>query len=254
MFLGKIKICLTIILPFRKMECKADDFMRRRFKGRNPAKLVLSLSLIGLIIIFSVTYYLMQPIILRYATSVAETIMLNCANEAIVNVLGSGNISYKDIVQLSNNADGYVTSLEIDVLQVNNLKSKISAEMSRLIDSEERYDINIPLGSFFGNSYTNGLGPDIKFNMQITTTCFVDFSHEFKAAGINQVLHIVNVDMDVKGSFVIIGYNRNISANTTAIAAQTVIVGKTPDAFTNVVESPTDNTGGLINDYGAIAE
>ena len=43
-------------------------------------------------------------------------------------------------------------------------------------------------------------------------------------------------------------------ATAIMIAAQTVIVGKTPDAFTNVVESPTDNTGGLINDYGAIAE
>ena len=86
------------------------------------------------------------------------------------------------------------------------------------------------------------------------TTAFVDFEHEFKSAGINQVLHIVNVDIDIKGSFVIIGYNRNIGASTTAIAAQTVIVGKSPDAFTNVLESQTDNTGGLINDYGAIAE
>ncbi len=228
--------------------------MKRRYRKRNPTKAVVTLILVLFLIIATVTYYLMQPVILRFATSIAETIMLNCANEAIVNVLGSDKVSYKDIVNLSQNDDGYVTSLEIDVLQVNNLKSRISSEMSRLIESEERYDMAIPIGSFLGNSYTNGLGPDINFKMQITTTCYVDFSHEFKAAGINQVLHIVNVDMDIKGSFVVIGYNRNISAKTTAIAAQTVIVGKSPDAFTNVVESPTDNTGGLINDYGAIAE
>ncbi len=199
-------------------------------------------------------YYLMQPVILRYATSVAETIMLNCANKAIVNVFEKGEISYKDIVKLSENSEGYVTSLEIDVLQINSLKSKISNEMARLIEGEERYVVAIPLGSFFGNSYTNGFGPDVNLKMQITTTCFVDFSHEFKSAGINQVLHIVNVDIDIIGSFVVMGYNRNINASTTAIAAQTVIVGKSPDAFTNVIESPTDNTGGLINDYGAIVE
>ena len=227
-------------------------FLRRR--KRNFKKNLFAFSLIISLILGVVAYYLMQPVILRYATSVAETIMLNCANKAIVNVFEKGEISYKDIVNLTENSEGYVTSLEIDVLQINSLKSKISNEMARLIEGEERYSVSIPLGSFFGNSYTNGFGPDVNLKMQITTTCFVDFSHEFKSAGINQVLHIVNVDIDVTGSFVVMGYNRNINASTTAIAAQTVIVGKSPDAFTNVIESATDNTGGLINDYGAIVE
>ena len=228
--------------------------MRKRYRKHRFPRVILIFSLIAVIIIMSVTYYLMQPIILKYAVSVAETIALNAANEAIVDVLNSNQVSYGDIVTLSQNDEGYVTSLEINVLQINNLKSEISRRMAKIIEEDERYELSIPLGSFFGNSYTNGIGPDIKFNMQITTTCFVDFSHEFKSAGINQVLHIVNVNIDVKGNFVIIGYNKGISASTGAIAAQTVIVGKTPDAFTSVIESPTDNTGGLINDYGAITE
>lgn len=228
--------------------------MRKRYRKHRFPRVILIFSLIAVIIIMSVTYYLMQPIILKYAVSVAEMIALNAANEAIVDVLNSNQVSYGDIVTLSQNDEGYVTSLEINVLQINNLKSEISRRMAKIIEEEERYELRIPLGSFFGNSYTNGIGPDIKFNMQITTTCFVDFSHEFKSAGINQVLHIVNVNIDVKGNFVIIGYNKGISASTGAIAAQTVIVGKTPDAFTSVIESPTDNTGGLINDYGAITE
>lgn len=228
--------------------------MRKRYRKHRFPRVILIFFLIAVIIIMSVTYYLMQPIILKYAVSVAETIALNSANEAIVDVLNSNQVSYGDIVNLSENDEGYVTSLEINVLQINNLKSEISRRMAKIIEEDERYELSIPLGSFFGNSYTNGIGPDIKFNMQITTTCFVDFSHEFKSAGINQVLHIVNVNIDVKGNFVIIGYNRGISVSTSAIAAQTVIVGKTPDAFTSVIESPTDNTGGLINDYGAIIE
>ena len=228
--------------------------MRKRYRRRRFPRVILIFFLIAVIIIMSVTYYLMQPIILKYAVSVAETIALNSANEAIVDVLNSNQVSYGDIVNLSQNDEGYVTSLEINVLQINNLKSEISRRMAKIIEEDERYELSIPLGSFFGNSYTNGIGPDLKFNMQITTTCFVDFSHEFKSAGINQVLHIVNVNIDVKGNFVIIGYNRGISASTSAIAAQTVIVGKTPDAFTSVIESPTDNTGGLINDYGATIE
>jgi len=202
----------------------------------------------------AVIFYKMYPVVLRYAKSVAETNMLNSANEAILKILEKNNVKYDDIAHIEKNENGYVTSLEIDVYEINRLKSSISNETARLVDSREFYSVKIPIGTFLGNTYTQGFGPKIKFNMQMTATAFVDFSHEFKSAGINQVLHIINVDIDIKGSFVIAGYNKSINVSTTAIAAQTVIVGTTPDAFTNVIESESDNTGGLINDYGAIAD
>lgn len=191
---------------------------------------------------------------MRHAVSAAETIMLNSSNKAIITILENNNITYDDIVHLTNNEEGYVTSLEIDIYKVNYLKSNISNETSKIIDGKEFYSVKIPLGTFFNNDYTNGFGPKIEFKMQMTSTAFVDFRHEFKAAGINQVLHIIMIDIKISGSLLIAGYNKTISASTSAIAAQTVIVGKTPEAFTSVIESEKDNTGGLINDYGAIAD
>ncbi len=196
----------------------------------------------------------MHPIIIKYAESSAETIMLNSANQAIVSVLEENNISYNDIVNLTTTSEGYVSSLEIDIYEINYLKSHISNAVSEIIAQKELYDFKIPIGTFFGNTYTSGLGPKVKFNMQITTTAFVNFRHEFKAAGINQVLHLVMVDIEIVGSLIFAGYNKSINTSTTAIAAQTVIVGKSPEAFTNVIESEKDNTGGLLNDYGAIVE
>ena len=228
---------------------------KRRLRSCKNGRFLL---IIGILLIFSVlftfVYYNMQPVIMRYAVSVAETIMLNSANQAVLNILDGENVTYQDIVSLSNNNDGYVTSLEIDVFEVNGLKSRVSNEVSRIVDSKEYYDVKIPIGTFLGNTYTAGLGPKINFNMQLTSTAFVDFRHEFKSAGINQVLHIIMIDIDIRGSLIIAGFNKEIKASTSAIAAQTVIVGKSPDAYTNVIESATDNTGGLINDYGAIIE
>ncbi len=199
-------------------------------------------------------YYSIQPVIIRYAESVAETVMLNSANEAIVNILESENFSYNGIAVLSRAEDGTVKSLEIDTYKVNYLKSHISNEISKIISQKERYTVSIPIGTFLGNSFTAGFGPEVNFRMQITTTAFVDFEHEFRAAGINQVLHRVVVNIKINGSIIIAGYKKSISVNTTAIAAQTVIVGAVPDGFTNVIEQETDNTAGLINDYGAIGE
>ena len=236
------------------MYCKDGDFMRRKFKRRTSRRRVITILLVLMTIVSVITYIWMQPVITRSAVSVAETIMLNSANDAIVQILEGENVSYSDIVNLKNDSEGYVTSLEINVLEINNLKSRISNAISDIISERESYGFGVPLGSFFGNAYTNGFGPKIPFKMQITTTAFVDFEHTFKSAGINQVLHIVNVNIRINGSLVVAGYNKGINVSTSAIAAQTVIVGKTPEAFTNVIESSSDNTGALINDYGAGVE
>lgn len=229
-------------------------FIKRR-KNRGFRILYSWLALLlGVTVLFGYIYYKMQPVILRYAESVAETVMLNSANEAVVNVLKEREFNYNEIALLSKNKDGTIESLQIDSYKINYFKSAISNEISKIIADRERYTVSIPIGTFLSNTYTSGLGPDINFKMQITSTAFVDFEHEFRAAGINQVLHRVIVNINISGSLIVAGYKKSICVNTSAIAAQTVIVGKVPQNFTNVIEDETDNTAGLINDYGAVGD
>lgn len=228
------------------------------FLLKNPKKAIYRILLswlaflLVICVILGYIYYMMQPVIIRYAESVAETVMLTSANQAVVNILANEKISYTDIAVLTTNSDGLVTSLQTDTYKVNYLKSHISNEVTRLVDSQERYEVKIPIGTFLANTYTAGFGPDLKFKMQMTSTAFVDFEHEFRSAGINQVLHSIIIKIDIRGSLIVAGYNKTIKASTTTIATQSVIVGATPDAFTNVIEEETDNTAGLINDYGAL--
>ena len=196
----------------------------------------------------------MKPVILNYAVSVAETVMLNSANDAVVNILKEHQFDYTDIAVLSKNKEGEIESLQIDTYKINYFKSAISNEIAKIISDRERYTVSIPIGTFLANTFTSGFGPDLNFKMQMTSTAFVDFEHEFRAAGINQVLHRVIVNIRINGSLIIAGYKKGISVNTSAIAAQTVIVGKVPENFTNVIEEETDNTAGLINDYGAVGD
>lgn len=211
----------------------------------------LCLVLIFLIIIGFSSYKIL-PVIKRYAESVAETVMLDSANQAVINVLKEQDITYDEIARLSRDSNGAVQSLEIDVDKINSFKSRISNEISKIVASREDFKMSIPIGSFFDTPYTAGLGPAIPFKMKMTSTSFVDFTHEFRAAGINQVLHLIHVKIKVRGSFVNAWYRGGVTVETTAIAAQTVIVGAVPEAFTNVIEGAEDNTAGLINDYGAL--
>ena len=188
---------------------------------------------------------------MNYAISSAETILLNTSNDAIVEILKEENTDYNDIARLSYDSTGYVTSLQTDIANINLLKSRISNKISQIVSQREFYGIAIPLGTFFGNEFLSGIGPLIKFKFQLTSTSVVDFEHEFTDAGINQVLHKIIINIETKGFLVTTGSVDSISVNTTAIAAQTVIVGVTPDSFTEVIEDPTSDTAGIINDYGA---
>ena len=226
--------------------------MKRRRRCENAFLIKTAAVLLAVAVLLSVVFYKMRPVILRHAESAAETLLLDASNKAILDILSEQNVSYNDIVTLSREESGRVTSLETDIVKINSLKSLISNRLSGIISENEYYDLYIPLGTFFSSTYTSGYGPKIHFKMQLTATARVNFSHEFKAAGINQVLHIVMVDMDISGSLVITGYNGGISVKNQAMAAQTIIVGTTPEAFTNVIESDQDNTAGLINDYGAV--
>ena len=226
--------------------------MKRRRRCENAFLIKTAAVLLAVAVLLSVVFYKMRPVILRHAESAAETLLLDASNKAILDILNEQGVSYNDIVTLSREESGRVTSLETDIVKINSLKSLISNRLSGIIADKEYYDLNIPLGTFFSSVYTSGYGPKIHFKMQLTATARVNFSHEFKSAGINQVLHIVMVDMNISGSLVIMGYSGGISVSNSAMAAQTIIVGTTPDAFTNVIESEQDNTAGLINDYGAV--
>lgn len=205
-------------------------------------------------LIASVFFLRMRPVIIKYAESIAQTVMYNAANEAVLEILNENGITYDDIVVLSRGENGTVTSAEIDIVKINTLKSAISGRLSRKVDEKEYYEVEIPVGTFFSNVYTNALGPKLRFKMQLTATAVVNFSHEFKSVGINQVLHIIMIDMSISGGFVMTGFRDSVTAETSAIAAQTVISGAVPGAYTNVIESENDNTAGLINDYGAVAD
>ncbi len=221
---------------------------KKRLKSLTNFVLVLLCFVSISLIIFAVR---MRPVVINYAKSNAESIFVKAANDAAVEVLTNSDFDYNSIVTLSRNSEGFVTSLQIDTVKVNYFKSVITNKIAENIAQNEQYLIKIPAGTFLGSEYFNGIGPDLKFKMKVTFTGTVDFKSEFSDAGINQVLHKIIIKIKVNGSLITAGKREAVGTKTSVIAAQTVIVGAVPSAFTQVIESENDNTAGLINDYGS---
>ena len=203
-----------------------------------------------LVLAFVISVISVKPFVFTYAKSEAETIILNAANEAVLNVLDKNNIKYSDISIISRDDSGAITGIEINIEKVNLLKSSLSNEISRIVSTKNKYDLNIPIGSLFGNEYTTGYGPKIKFKMQLTETAILDFESNFESAGINNVLHQIIIKIDLTASILMMGCTDSFRVSTTAIAAQTIISGEVPDSFTNVIEQPNNDLADEVFNFG----
>lgn len=203
-------------------------------------------------VIFVICFISVKPFVFTYAKSAAETILLNAANEAVLNVLAQNNITYSDVSNLSRDSSGLITGIEIDIEKINFLKSALSNEIAHIVASRNKYDLDIPIGTLFGNEYTTGYGPKIKFKMQLTETAILDFENNFVAAGINNVLHQIIIKIDINASVLMMGCTDGFSVSTTALAAQTVIAGAVPDSFTNVIEQPNNDLADEVFNFGGL--
>lgn len=219
-------------------------------KGKNFRIIYIAISILLIFLIFFVSLdKRLRPIITDYSASVGETLMLKLVDETVAQIFQEEGVEYDDLVTLSRDENGNVTSLQINTAKINYIKSNISVMVAEKIAQKERYTLKIPLGTIIGNEYTVGRGPDIKFKMQITTTVIADFESRFYSAGINQALHQIHIKVKMNGQTVIPWYRSAFNLETSVIAAETVIVGITPDAYTNVIESGTDATEDVF-DFG----
>ena len=193
-----------------------------------------------------------RPIILANCIAKAKNVINNAINTAISETVNENNIVYSDLAVISTEKDGYITGVQIDVAKVNALKSIISSKIYNIISKKKYYTVSIPLGDFLFDDYTNGYGPFIDFRMQFSHLANLDFKSGFISQGINNVLHQIIINIDVNGGVLAVGCKKPINIKTSFIIAQTVITGKIPESFTNVLEDDGSDVADKIFNYADI--
>ncbi len=226
--------------------------INRKRARKKPAAFIIVLTLtFALAVLFLSADRQLRRIIEPYSVSSAKRIIIAAVDAAALEVLKENNINYQKIANLGKDQAGNITSLEIDTALVNTLKSQISSKLTQQLNSSEEYVLKIPIGTIIGNEFTVGRGPELAFKMKLSAAIKTDFKSNFYSAGINQVLHQILIEVKYDGYILIPWFRESFSDKTDYIAAQTVIVGVVPDAFTNVIESEPEQITGDIFDYSA---
>ena len=192
-----------------------------------------------------------RKIISNFSETAAKIKINTMLNDRVSEYLTVNNTEYSKLVNLTYGDNNEVKSLEVNSIEINKIKSGIVSSIQRKIASDNKINIKIPLGTILGNSFTLGRGPSIPIDLTMSSAVESNVISTFEGAGINQTLHRIILRLQINTYIVMPWYRSNCILETDFILAETVIVGKVPDAFTVVIESEEDNTGGLINDYGA---
>ena len=206
--------------------------------------------LICLLIISVAVFFRVKPLVASAAVNKGKMILVSTADKAILETMEKQYISYDDIARISRDTEGNIKGIEIDTFVANRIKSSISKTIGELAQSSEYFSTAIHLGTLIGSEYTSGIGPKINFKFQLSSVCVVNFESHFESAGINQTLHRIILHIDMSASVLLRGFTESFSVSTTAIVAQTVIVGNVPESFTNVEEDDGEDIADEIFNFG----
>ena len=174
-------------------------------------------------------------------------------NHSISAELEREGTDYSALVDITRDESGTVCSIETNAVNMNRLKTNVSDRIERELARMSDIDIMLPVGTLTGISLLHGRGFSIGMTVSPVGYANTAIISEFTEAGLNQTRHRIIIEIGVVADAVIPGFTTRVPVTTSIVAAETIIVGKVPDAYTHVVAGDTDLVG-LLQDYGAVLD
>ena len=175
-----------------------------------------------------------RPLLKKVSEYQGKIIATKIISSSVTNAMSSENISYNSLVKVTKNNDGFVSSVETNMAQINKLQSTITYNINNDIENIAREKITLTTGTLSGISFLYGRGTNITFNLEPVGYVDSRLVSKFSSAGVNQTLHQIILEVNGKVSAVMPGYTSNFDVNMNYLIAETVIVGNIPESYTYI--------------------
>lgn len=224
---------------------------RRFFHNRQPLSLGQRalIFLIGLLVSIILVDLRVRPYIQSISSYQAQIYGTRVINDAIYAKLAKDNVRYDNLVTLTQNAQGEITSLQTDMVALGRLRSRVTDSVLQEIDEMGKQDIYLSLGTLSGAQLLSGRGPDLNLKVVPSGYMTSEIKNRFDSAGINQTRHQIMLCIDMRVLAIIPGYTVSTDIHTEYCLAETVIIGTVPDTFLDMGE---DGSSRQIYDLAAL--
>lgn len=210
--------------------------MRRvRRRAAMPKKRIiffrLLLTFAAALTAFAVLDSRLRPVITTMAQYQCRVVSVLAMNEAVMEELSRIPQEEQLLVTVEKAPDGTVSAIEINSVEVNRLKTRLTNAVANRLLSVPKQDVGIPLGTLLGWQIMAGRGPDIP--LQVVPASFVESNivDSLETAGINQTQHRISIHFTVEMSAILPGYSTEVIVENEVCVAQTLIVGKVPQVY-----------------------
>ncbi len=211
----------------------AAEYRYRRY--RRPSrrrKIIVAVAVLAALL--AVVIYFQRNvagILFSLSEASVRALTVSAANEAVSETLVWNGVDHDRLVTVTRGEDGGVLSIEANAQAVNLFaRQTATVAMSKLAAACEQ-GVRVPLGAFTGVEVLAGFGPDVTFRIIPVGTVLCELRSEFRAAGVNQTVHSIYMDVTATVSIVMPSQTREVSSETEVLVCESVIVGTVPDIY-----------------------
>jgi len=221
-------------------------FYRRRRRGakpRNAGRSVRNTALATLLLaagmavtFISLLEFRLRPVVEQLAARQVNnhvTARLNGALSGLVTGDGS-------LVDVQYGPEGEILALSGDMERINLIRGQVVEAALDTLAQVDVHTLGVPLGSLFDFDLLWAKGPVVEVHCLVAGTVSTGVRSEFESAGINQTLHRILLDVEVPLTVLLPGSRGQTTARLTLCAAETVIVGKVPQTYLNLMGGQTN--------------
>lgn len=192
----------------------------------------VALTLFVAAFIFCTVYFRSNivPTVMGSAVAEVRAMCTETINSAVAAVVGGG-VEYDDLFSVVRDDAGNIEMVQANSPEINMVAREIAGLAQANLDALDLKEISIPIGTFTGLALLTGLGPDVTISVMPIGSALCDFVSYFIAAGINQTLHKIYIDVHAEISIITPLDEPTITVKAEVLVAENLIVGEVPEFY-----------------------
>lgn len=176
----------------------------------------------------------LRPVVEQLSASQVNNRVTKEINDALLQHLSQVDITHSQLAVVERDAGGTITAVTSDMARVNRLRGALVDTVLQTIASVDVHTLGVPLGNLFDMDLLWAKGPLIQVRSLVSGTVSAEVNSQFEAAGINQTLHRIILDIRVPLTIMLPGCHAVTQVETSVCLAETVIVGAVPGTYLQI--------------------
>jgi sporulation protein YunB len=225
------------------------------YRRRNRFNLKFRILIVGMLIIafiiggFLILEFSFKPTITQVAEVKARLLATEAINKAIYESIIS-QVNYQDLIYIHKNNNNEITTMQVNTFGIRKIQAQTTLEIQRILEELSGEGFKLPIGQVLGSRLLATYGPKISVKLIPAGTVKVNLIDHFDEAGINQVRHLIYLDIESNVKILVPLFDASTTVATRVPIAETIIVGPVPDAFINLDLGSGLNPRGLPQLFG----